>query len=332
MSVDFFKALKPNAKIFVQGAAATPQRLLRMLTEASECLAPITLYHLHTEGKPSYLDEPYRSRFYVRSLFVGANLRKQVDYDRFDYIPCFLSEAPSLFRKKYIPLDAALIHVSPPDEHGYCSLGTSVDVARAALEMAPLIYAQINPRMPRTHGDTFIHKSRFTAFIEIDEELPEAASHGLSEQEIKIGRSIAALVEDGSTLQLGIGALPEAVLAALSGHKQLGLHSEMWTDQVIPLIKSGAIDNSQKVVHPGKSVATFVNGTRALFDFIDDNPSVALYEASYVNSPLVIMRNPKVVAINSAVEIDLTGQVCADSVGPRIISGVGGQIDRKSVV
>lgn len=327
MSVDFFKALKPNAKIFVQGAAATPQRLLRMLTEASECLAPITLYHLHTEGKPSYLDEPYRSRFYVRSLFVGANLRKQVDYDRFDYIPCFLSEAPSLFRKKYIPLDAALIHVSPPDEHGYCSLGTSVDVARAALEMAPLIYAQINPRMPRTHGDTFIHKSRFTAFIEIDEELPEAASHGLSEQEIKIGRSIAALVEDGSTLQLGIGALPEAVLAALSGHKQLGLHSEMWTDQVIPLIKSGAIDNSQKVVHPGKSVATFVNGTRALFDFIDDNPSVALYEASYVNSPLVIMRNPKVVAINSAVEIDLTGQVCADSVGPRIISGVGGQMD-----
>ncbi len=327
MGERFFKELKPNANIFVQGAAATPQILLQKLTMESEALAPLHLYHLHTEGTPPYLQEPYRSRFWVKSFFVGANLRREMDYDRFDYIPCFLSEIPNLFRTKKISLDAALIHVSPPDKNGYCSLGTSVDIARAAVDMAPLIYAQINPQMPRTHGDTFIHQSRFAAFLEVDEDLYESSPSTLTDVEKKIGSHIASLVEEGSTLQLGIGAVPEAVLAALSGHRKLGLHSEMWTDAVIPLIQSGAIDNSQKVLHPGKSVAAFIKGTRQLYSFVDDNPSVALFDVAYVNSPLVIMRNPQVVAINSAVEIDLTGQVCADSVGTRIISGVGGQMD-----
>lgn len=327
MTNEFFKALKPDSRIFIQGAAATPNALLKKLTEESENLAPITLYHIHTEGEPPYLHAPFKNRFYVRSLFVGSNLRKHIDYDRFDYIPCFLSEIPNLFRKKILPLDAAFVHVSPPDRNGFCSLGTSLDATRAAIENAKYVYAQINPNVPRTHGDTFIHQSKFTAVLHVSDPLPEAHSHALSEVEHKIGANVAGLVEDGSTLQLGIGAVPEAVLAALTGHKNLGLHSEMWTDMVIPLIEKGAIDNSLKVVHPGKSVATFLNGTKKLFDFVNDNPSVALFEASYVNSPLVIMRNPKVAAINSAVEIDLTGQVCADSVGPRIISGVGGQMD-----
>lgn len=323
----FFSKLRPGAKIFVQGAAATPEALLKILTEESERLAPLNLYHIHTEGNPPYLQEPFRSRFQVRSLFVGSNLRREMDYDRFDYIPCFLSEIPALFRRGDIPLDAALIHVSPPDRNGYCSLGTSVDVARAAVETAPLIYAQINPRMPRTHGDSFIHVSRFANSVEIEQELPESPTPTPSAAENRIGELIAGLVEDGSTLQLGIGAVPASVLAALSNHRHLGLHSELWTDEAIPLIERGVIDNSRKVLHPGRSVSTFLNGTRKLFDFVDDNPSIALFEASYVNAPLTIMRNPKVVAINSAVEIDLTGQVCADSVGSRIISGVGGQMD-----
>lgn len=327
MGVSFFKELGSGSNIFVQGAAATPFHLLKVLTEESEQLAPIQLYHLHTEGEPPYLDEPYRSRFSVKSLFVGANLRRHLDYDRFDYIPCFLSEIPALFRQRLIPLDAALIHVSPPDRHGYCSLGTSVDVVRGALDSAKYIYAQINPKMPRTLGDSFVHVSRFTRMMEIDEDLPESHPVIPTPAERQIGQNIAELIEDGSTLQLGIGAVPSAVLAALGGHRRLGLHSELWTDEAIPLIESGAIDNSQKVLHPGRSISTFLNGSRKLFKFVNDNPMVALYEASYVNSPLVIMRNPKVAAINSAVEIDLTGQVCADSIGARIISGVGGQMD-----
>lgn len=327
MPSSFFEKLAPGSRIFVQGAAATPRTLLKLLVDDSERLAPVKLYHLHTEGEPPYLAEPFRSRFEVKSLFVGSNLRRHLDYDRFDYIPCFLSEVPALFRNKVIPLDAALIHVSPPDRHGFCSLGTSVDVARAALETAPLVYAQINPRMPRTHGDSFVHLSRFAGVVDVDEDLPESPTPALTEAERRIGRYIADLIEDGSTLQLGIGAVPASVLAALTGHRHLGLHSELWTDEAIPLLESGVIDNSRKVLHPGRSVSTFLNGTRRLFQFVNDNPAVALYEASYVNAPLTIMRNPKVVAINSAVEIDLTGQVCADSVGSRIISGVGGQMD-----
>ena len=325
--MSFFKELSPGSRIFVQGAAATPQKLLEILTSESDDLRPLTLYHLHTEGRPPYLDSPKINNFYVKSFFVGSNLRPHMDGERFDYIPCFLSEVPLLFRKGIISLDAALIQVSPPDAHGYCSLGTSVDATRAAVDTARFVYAQVNPQVPRTHGDTFIHVERIQRFIELDEALPETPAQSLGPQEKKIGENVAELVEEGATLQLGIGAVPQAVLRALGGHKNLGLHSEMWTDEVIPLIESGVINNSKKAVHPGKSVATFINGTKKLFNYVHDHPGIALYEASYVNSPLVIMRNPKVVAINSAVEMDLTGQVCADSVGSRIISGVGGQMD-----
>jgi 4-hydroxybutyrate CoA-transferase len=328
----FFEELSAGSHVFVQGAAATPQKLLELLTSESDDLRPLNLYHLHTEGKPPYLDPPdvdsnKLNNFYIKSFFVGSNLRPYIDGHRFDYIPCFLSEIPLLFRKRTIALDAALIQVSPPDAHGYCSLGTSVDVTRAAVETARWVYAQINPQVPRTHGDSFIHVSHIQRFIEVNESLPETPGQELNSAEKKIGLNVAELIENGATLQLGIGAVPTAVLGALQSHKDLGLHSEMWTDEVIPLIESGVINNSKKVVHPGKSVATFINGTKKLFDYVDDNAGIALYEASYVNSPLVIMRNPKVVAINSAVEIDLTGQVCADSVGTRIISGVGGQMD-----
>lgn len=327
MDKDFFKSLSPDAKIFVQGAAATPNKLLEILTTESNSLAPVNLYHIHTEGEPAYIKAGRAQNFRVKSLFVGSNLRKKIDYDQFDFIPCFLSEIPQLFRKKIIPLDAALIHVSPPDKNGYCSLGTSVDVTKAAVDSARFVYAQINPNVPRVHGNSFIHQSRFTNFVEVNEPLPEHPEVNISPEEKKIGQIISNLIEDGSTLQLGIGAVPEAVLESLVHQKNLGIHSELLTDKVIPLIEKGIVNNTQKVVHPGRSVATFLNGTRKLYDFVDDNPSVVLYEASHVNSPLVIMKNPKVVAINSAIEIDITGQVCADSVGSRIISGVGGQMD-----
>lgn len=323
----FFDQLKSNSNVFVQGAAATPNELLKKLTFESDQIGRINLYHIHTEGSPAYLGSPQEKNFFVKSLFVGSNLRKKINFDQFDFIPCFLSEIPALFRKKIIPLDAALVQVSPPDKNGFCSLGTSLDVVKGAVDSAQKIYAQINPQVPRVHGDTFIHMSRFAKYIEVNVPLPQAETHSLTQEELQIGKNIADLIEDGSTLQLGIGAVPEAVLLSLNDKKNLGLHSELLTEKIIPLIKSGVVNNSKKIVHPGRSVATFLNGTQEFFDFVDDNPSVVLYEASYVNSPLVIMRNPKVVAINSAVEIDVTGQVCADSVGSRIISGVGGQMD-----
>jgi 4-hydroxybutyrate CoA-transferase len=241
-------------------------------------------------------------------------------------LPCFLSEIPALLRNKRRP-DVALIQVSPPDAHGFCSLGVSVDVARAAVESARIVIAEVNKRMPRVHGDGFVRFEDIDAFIEVDEPLPEPAREPPSDIEQAIGRNVASLVDDGATLQMGIGAIPDAVLRALHGHKHLGIHTEMFSDGALDLIRSGAVDNSRKAVHPGKTISGFVLGSRALYDFVDDNPSVALLDIAYVNNPDVIARNPRVTAINSAVEVDVTGQVCADSIGRRIISGVGGQMD-----
>ncbi|MFN8847953.1 MAG: acetyl-CoA hydrolase/transferase family protein [Bdellovibrionales bacterium] len=319
--------IKSGDHIFVHGGAATPSVLIDQLLSQAHELKDVTLYHLHTHGDVHYAKPEYASSFRVVNLFVGANIRPYLDYDRIDYLPCFLSEIGSLFRQKKIKLDVAFIHVSAPDIHGYCSLGTSVDVARAAVDSARVIIAQINPQMPRTHGDGIIHISQITHKIEVNQPLYESHSSQLSEAELKIGRYISELVEDGSTLQMGIGAVPDAALVALKNHKDLGIHSEMWSNHALNLIRSGVVTNSRKKVHPGKTVAAFVTGNRDLFDFIDDNPSTIFLEASYVNQPNVIARNPKVVAINSCVEMDLTGQVCADSVGPKIISGVGGQMD-----
>lgn len=319
--------IQSGQRVFVHGAAATPGLLLRALVEQAERLTGVELIHLHTMDRAAYADPKYKYNFRVVNLFVGENVRHQVDYDRVDYLPVFLSEIPQLFKSGRRHLDVALVHVSPPDQHGFCSLGTSVDVAKAAVDHADLVLAQINPRMPRVHGDGLIHISNIDHYVEVDEPLYEPKREPLSEVSLAVGRNVASLVEDGATLQVGIGSIPDAVLASLTGHRHLGLHSEMWSDGALALLQSGVIDNSKKAVHPGKAVSGFIMGSRAVYDFIHDNPSVTQLVIDYVNQPNVIARNPKVTAINSAVEVDLTGQICADSVGNRIISGVGGQMD-----
>lgn len=326
-AAELIQNIHSNQRVFVHGAAATPAVLLQALVEQAERLTNVELIHLHTMDRALYTAPQYQGHFRVANLFVGENIRPHVDYDRIDYLPVFLSEIPQLFRSGKRRLDVALVHVSPPDRHGFCSLGTSVDVAKAAVDHADLVLAQINPRMPRVHGDGIIHISNIDHYVEVDEPLFEAKPHPLSETARAVGKNVASLVEDGATLQVGIGAIPDAVLAALSGHRNLGLHSEMWSDGALALIQAGVIDNSKKAVHPGKSVSGFIMGSQAVYDFIHDNPSVTQLVIDYVNQPIVIARNPKVTAINSAVEVDLTGQVCADSVGSRIISGVGGQMD-----
>jgi acyl-CoA hydrolase len=254
-------------------------------------------------------------------------VRKAVNEGRGDYIPVFLSEVPSLFRNNILPLDVALLQVSPPDQHGFCSLGVSVDVSRAAAETATKLIAQINPRMPRTHGDGMIHISRFDAAIEYKTPLPEHLIPEPGEEELRIGRYCAELIDDGATLQMGIGAIPNAVLRALTNHKDLGVHTEMFSDGIIDLVEKGVITNRLKKKHPGKIVSSFLMGSRRLYEFVDDNPQIAVLDVAYVNDTAVIRKNPKVTAINSAIEVDLTGQVCADSIGIYHYSGVGGQMD-----
>jgi 4-hydroxybutyrate CoA-transferase len=287
----------------------------------------VEVVHLHTEGEAPYAQPQHAKSFQTNALFIGANMRGAVATGEADYIPVFLSEVPALFRKGILPLDVALIQVSPPDRHGYCSLGVSVDTTRAAVQSAKCVVAQVNPRMPRTHGDGLLHVNEIAYAVEVDDPLPEVPPHELSDVEISIGRHCAGLVQDGATLQMGIGAIPDAVLTALSRHKDLGVHTEMFSDGLIPLIESGVINGEKKRIHPGKVVSSFVMGTRRVYDFIDDNPYVAMLDIAYVNDTAVIRRNPKVTAINSAIEVDVTGQVCADSIGTRLYSGVGGQMD-----
>jgi acyl-CoA hydrolase len=265
--------------------------------------------------------------FRVNALFVGANVRQAIHDGRADYLPVFLSEVPRLFRAGILPLDVALVQVSPPDRHGFCSLGVSVDVTRAAVQMAKTVIAQVNPRMPRTHGDALIHVDQINQLVEVDDPIYEMAPKALTDIEKAIGRHIADLVDDGSTLQFGIGAIPQATLAALSDHHRLGIHTEMLSDGVVDLVEKGVVTGEMKRLNPGKIVAGFAIGSRRLYDFLDDNPAVAMLDLGYVNDPAFIKLNPKVCAINGALEVDLTGQVCADSIGDRQYSGVGGQMD-----
>lgn len=316
-----------NARIFIHGGAATPNALIRELVLQGPRLKSAALVHLHTEGPALYTEPQYKNYFRVINLFVGANIRKHLDYDHIDYLPCFLSEIPYLFRSKQCPLDVAILHVSPPDRFGYCSLGVSVDIAKAAAQSARILIAQINPNMPRVHGDGLIHFDSFNASVYVDDPLPEIITKPPRDTDKQIASHVADLIEDGSTLQLGIGSIPDAVTRLLNGRKNLGIHTEMWSDGTLALIKSGAVTNANKVLHRGKCVSSFFLGSKELYDFVNDNPAVIQLEADYVNNPINIARNPKAVAINSAVEIDLTGQVCADSVGHQIISGVGGQMD-----
>jgi len=314
-------------RIFFQGAAMTPQVLIDALCDRYEELEDVEIAQLHTEGNARYTQEPYSNVFKINSFFVGGNVRNAINSTHGDYVPIFLSEISLLFKKDILPLDVAFIQVSPPDKHGYCSLGTSVDVTLSAIEKATRIIAQVNPQVPRSHGDGIIHVNQIDAAIEVDE--PIFAHDALIPTPIeeKIGQHVAHLVEDGATLQMGIGAIPNAVLANLDQHKGLGIHTEMFSDGVLPLVEKGIITGEHKVVKQGKIVTCFAMGSQKLYDFIDENPLVHFKEASYTNDTALIRRNPKVTAINSAIEIDLTGQVCADTIGKRQYSGVGGQMD-----
>ncbi|WP_162343932.1 acetyl-CoA hydrolase/transferase family protein [Cyclobacterium salsum] len=322
------KLVKSHQRVFVHGSAATPTILLQALSKRKEELENVEIVSITTLGDMPLADESCKGSFYINSLFVSENVRKAVNSERGGYVPIFLSEIGRLFRKNILPIDIAMIQVSPPDRHGYCSLGTSVDVARPAVETATFIIAQINQQMPRTMGDGQVHVSKFDRIIEVDEPLPQVDySAKLDEADYKIGKFVAEMVDDGATLQLGIGGIPDAVLQSLHNHKDLGIHTEMFSDGVIDLMDKGVITNKFKKKHPGKVVSSFVIGTKKVYDSIHDNPAYSFHEAAYVNDTAVIRKNPKVISINSCVEIDLTGQVCADSIGSYHYSGVGGQMD-----
>lgn len=319
--------VKSGDRVFLHSVAATPQLLVQALAQRSSRLREVELVSIHTEGPAPYVNERMEDSFRLNAMFVGKNVRDAVQCGRADYLPVFLSEVPLLFRRGILPLDVALISVSPPDSHGFCSLGPSVDASLAAVQSAKLVVAQVNTHMPRTHGDGLIHVRQLNAMVEGNVPLPEHRNPPFTEVERAIGKHIAELIEDGATLQMGIGAIPDAVLDALKSHRGLGIHTEMFSDGVLDLVERGVITNEHKKVHPGKIVSGFVNGTRRLYDFIHDNPLVAMLDIQYVNDTSVIRRNPKVTAINSAIEVDITGQVCADSIGEKHFSGVGGQMD-----
>ena len=320
------RVVEPGTRVFVHGAAATPTPLLEALVRARD-LHDVTLYHLHTAGPAPFVDSDHRQRFFSVSLFTGAPLRRAIAEGAADFMPIFLSDIPPLFLTRRIPLDVALLQLSPPDSHGYCSLGTSVDAALAAALSARLIVAEINERMPRTLGNTLVPMSRLAAFVHTDRALHEHPPAAPSAVEETIGQNVANLVEDGSTLQMGIGAIPDAALRRLRDKRDLGIHTEMFSDGIIDLVEAGAITNRHKHVHAGRVVTSFVVGSERLYRFVNDNPFIEFHPCDRTNDTALIRKNPKVVAINSALEIDLSGQVVADSIGFRIYSGIGGQMD-----
>lgn len=315
-------------RVFIHGSAATPICLVKALQNRHAELQDVELMSITNMGEVDFNDPACRDSFFFNSLFVSENTREIVNSRYGDYVPIFLSQIPQLFRENILPIDVALIQVSPPDIHGYCSLGTSVDIAKAAVETAKTVIAQVNPKMPRTHGDGFVHIGKIHRLVWDEHDLPEVNySAKVSEPVEQIGKNIAALIEDGATLQMGIGSIPDQVLRNLYGHKHLGIHTEMLSDGIIPLLEKGVIDNSLKKLNVGHSVTGFMLGTRKLYDFVNDNPEMRVLDIAYVNDTSVIRQNPRVTAINSAIEIDLTGQVCADSIGTYQYSGIGGQMD-----
>lgn len=321
-------AVKDNHRVFLQGSAATPTRLVEALMKRAGELKNVELVAISTLGDGLFDHPDFGKSFRINSLFVSANVREKVNSAHGDYVPVFLSEIPLLFRRGMMPLDVAMLHVSPPDKHGFCSLGTSVDVTLAALQSAQYVIAQVNPQMPRTLGDALVHVKQIDALVEVDEALPEVSyQQKINDVSRQIGKNCAELIEDRSCLQLGIGNIPDAVLSCLTGHKDLGIHTEMFSDGVLDLVERGVVNNKYKVKHPGRIVTGFVLGSRKLYDFVDDNPRVTFLDIAYVNDSYVIRQNPRTVSVNSAVEIDLTGQVCADSIGVMQYSGVGGQMD-----
>jgi 4-hydroxybutyrate CoA-transferase len=325
-AADAIAQVRSGTNVFIHGACATPAPLLDALC-GREDLEAVKLYHLHTSGPAPFAEPEFEGRFRSISLFTGAPLRKPIAENRADFVPIFLSDIPGLFHSRAVALDAAILQVSPPDAHGLCSLGTSCDAAKAAADSARILLAEVNEQMPRTHGNNVVPFSRIHAFVHTNRPLFEHQREAETPVEARIGELIADLVRDGSTLQMGIGGIPDAVLARLHNKHDLGIHTEMFSDRVVDLVESGAVTNRLKVVGAGRIVTSFVNGTKRLFDFVNDNPLVAFYPCDWTNDTSIIRKNPQVVAINSAIQLDLTGQVCADSIGHRIYSGIGGQMD-----
>ncbi len=323
---DAVACVKSDQHIFIHGACATPTTLTNALALRRD-VENVRLYHLHTAGPAAWISPATQGHFRSVSLFTGGPLRKAVNEGEADHVPIFLSDIPGLFLSRQVQLDVAILQVSPPDRHGLCSLGTSIDAARAAADTAKVVIAEINDQMPRTLGDSTLPLHRIKAFIHTNRPLHEHHPEPESHIEAQIGDLIAPMIENGSTLQMGIGGIPDAVLARLHDKRDLGIHSEMFSDRVVELVESGAVTNKLKAVGRGRIVTSFINGTRRLFDFVNDNPAVAFYPCDWTNDTSIIRRNPKMVAINSAIEVDLTGQVCADSIGHRIFSGIGGQMD-----
>ena len=319
--------IESGNRVYIGGGAGVPIQLSQGLVSRADELRDVEITHILTFASAPYVEPQYQESFRVNALFIGHNVRTAVQEGRADFTPVFLSEIPGLFRNGALPIDVALISVSPPDEHGFCSFGVEVGTTTPAADAARIVVAEINPNMPRTLGDSFIHLSRLTHIVESSYLLPEAPQGGGSAQHLQIGQHIAERIPNGATLQMGIGSIPDAVLKAVTNHKDLGVHSELFSDGVIDLVEMGVITCAQKNFHPGKMVAGFLFGTQRLYDFVDNNPLVELHPTDYVNDPYNIARNDKMVAINSAVQVDLTGQICADSIGPRFYSGVGGQVD-----
>ena len=327
------KQIKSGDNVVIQPGCAVPLELIRAMVRRKDELENVTIYHILIVGELPYVNPGMEKHFKHKAFFTGANVRKAVHEGRAEFIPIFLSEVPLLFKRNIVPVDVALLNVSPPDEHGFCSYGVDVGTIKSAADKAKIIIAQINSEMPRCLGDSFIHINKIHHLVEHTEpiqELPQVDPN-TTEEMLKIydtiGKNTADLIEDGSTLQMGIGAIPDSVMKYLRDRKNLGIHTEMFSDGIIDLVEEGIVNGEEKSIHRGKIIAGFVLGTKRLFKFIDNNPVIEFHPQEYVNDPFVISQNKKMVAINSAIEIDITGQVCADSIGTKIFSGIGGQVD-----
>lgn len=323
------RVVRSGQRIFLTGNVSVPQKLLAALVEYAPELHDVEICQALTVGAADYVSPEMAGHLRVNSMFISANIRKAVQDGRADFTPVLLSEFPLLFKRGILPIDVALVHVSTPDEHGFCSMGVEVGLTKSAAESAKIIIAEVNEKMPRTLGDSFIHVSRLTHIVPVNYDIPELsmAAEGHDEVVEKIAGHVAGLIPDGATMQLGIGGIPDAVLKYLFDKKDLGIHTELFSDGVIDLVNAGVLTNARKSLHPGKIVAGFILGKKRLYEWVDDNPLIELHPTEYVNDPFVIAQNDRMVAVNSAIEIDLTGQVCADSIGPKLFSGVGGQLD-----
>jgi 4-hydroxybutyrate CoA-transferase len=321
--------IKSNQRLFLTGNCSVPQKVLAALVEHAPNLENVEICHALTVGPADYVAPEMEGHLRVNTMFISKNIRSAVQEGRADFTPVLLSEFTLLFKNGVLPVDVALIHVSPPDEHGFCSLGIEVGLTKSIAESAHIIIAEVNQQMPRTLGDSFIHVSKLDHVVPVNYPLPELPMSGEEPTVVvqKIASHIAGLIPDGATMQMGIGAIPDAVLQHLLEKKDLGIHTELFSDGIINLVEAGVLTNARKTLHPGKIIAGFLLGTKRLYDWVDDNPLIELHPTEYVNDPFVIAQNERMVAINSAIEIDLTGQVCADSIGHKLYSGVGGQLD-----